>query len=147
MKYDLIAEAYLSMLTEMAAPTDDVKNMVFWHGTKNKQSADAILANGIKVSDVVSKRSMVPVLGANYITPHLDYAAIYAVGSNTLGTAHSEGDISKPGYGEHGYLFKIHGHQLKDVQPDEDSIGEMLYKKTGPTWLHNLAGNLFQAKL
>lgn len=139
MKYDQIAEAYVSMLQEMAVPTPEIKNMTFWHGTKNKESADAILKHGIKVSDVVSKSSMTPVLGANYITPHIDYAAIYAVGGDMLGTTGAERDISHPKYGEHAYLFKIHGHQLKDVQPDEDSIGKMIGEGKGPGWLHSLA--------
>lgn len=139
MKYDQIAEAYVAMLQEMAVPTDQIKNMTFWHGTKNKERADAIMRDGIKVSDVVSKSSLTPVHGANYITPHIDYAAIYAIGGNVLGTPHAERDIANPKYGEHGYLFKIHGSQLKDVQPDEDSIGELIHSGKGPTWLHSLA--------
>ena len=28
--------------------------------------------------------------------------------------------------GEHGYVFVIPGTELKDIQPDEDNIGEMI---------------------
>ena len=139
MKYDQIAEAYVSMLQEMAVPNDQIKNMTFWHGTSNKENADAILRDGIKVSDVVSRSSLTPVHGANYITPHIDYAAIYAIGGDFLGTDCAERNINNPKYGEHGYLFKIHGSQLKDVQPDEDSIGELIGTGKGPSWLHQMA--------
>lgn len=146
MKYDQIAEAYVGMLQEMAAPTPEIQNMTFWHGTKNKESADAIMRDGIKVSDVVSKSSLTPVHGTNYVTPHIDYAAMYAVGGNILGTTSAERDINNPKYGEHGYLFKIHGHQLKDVQPDEDSIGELIHSGKGPTWLHQMANKHLSSK-
>ena len=139
MDYDAIAKNYVRMLCEMAVPTPEISNMTFWHGTKNKQNADEILKNGIKVSDVVSRGSLVPVHGANYITPHIDYAAIYSIGGNVLGTKGAERDIENPKYGEHGYLFKIHGSSLKDVQPDEDSIGQLIHDRKGPGWLHNLA--------
>ncbi len=141
MKYDNIAESYVEMLNEMARPTPEIAKMTFWHGTRNKENADQILRNGIKVSDIVSKSSFTPVLGANYITPHLNYAAMYSVGGDVLGTTGAESLIKRPEYGEHGYLFKIHGSQLKDIQPDEDSIGELLYMKRGPKWLHDMAQN------
>lgn len=146
MKYDKIAESYISMISEMAVPSHAINNMTFWHGTPNRQNLNSILTNGIVGSDKVSKSSMTPVHGANYITPHLSYAAIYAIGGDLLGTSHAERDIANPKYGDSGYICKIHGHHLKDIQPDEDSIGELLYNKNAPNWLHNLASKHLSVK-
>ena len=145
MKYDLIAEAYVDSilakecgLTEMAIPSDEIKNMTFWHGTKTTKQAEDIMKNGIKVSTNKSKDIFTPVLGANYATNVRRYATTYAFGgSDKLGKPVSQRDLDN--YGEHAYLFKFSGHKLTDVQPDEDSIGGMLDTETGPDWLHQLA--------
>ncbi len=139
MKYDYIAEAYKNMILEMAVPNEGIKAMTFWHGTQDKEKAESILKNGIKVSDIVSRSPFTPFLGSNYVTPHVDYATIYAIGGAVLGHKNMTDRMIKS-HGQHGYLFKIHGSQLKDVQPDEDSIGELLTKGgKAPDWLHRLA--------
>ena len=132
MKYDQIAEAYLDStlarecgLTEMAIPTDDIKNMTFWHGTKTTAQAENVMKNGIKVSTNKSKDIFTPVFGANYATTERKYATRYAFGgSDKFGKPVSDRDMER--YGEHAYLFKFSGHKLTDIQPDEDSIGGML---------------------
>ena len=124
------------ILCEMAAPTPEIQNMVFYHGTPSKEYADEIVKHGIKVSERKDKKSLTPVFGANYITPHLHYAQIYAIGGAMAGSDASR-DIPK--YGEHGYIFKISGKSLKDIQPDEDSIGEMIGNGNGLSWLHDMA--------
>ena len=40
--------------------------------------------------------------------------------------------------GRYGFLTVVNGHQLADLQPDEDSIGEMIADKKF-SWLNSLA--------
>ena len=133
---DEIEIAYLGILSEMAAPTKDIENMTFYHGTSSKAAAEGIMKDGIKTSGKVSKASLTPVKGAAYVTPHIHYAQIYALGGDMAGSTHKMSDEDE---NPHGHVFKISGNKLKDVQPDEDSIGEMVGNKKGPAWLHHLA--------
>ena len=75
---------------------------------------------------------LTPVEGKTYITPHIHYAQIYALDGDIAGSTHHNND-------KHGYVFQIHGKKLKDVQPDEDDVGHLIYKNTHPDWLKNLA--------
>jgi len=43
----------------------------------------------------------------------------------------------KPGE-EYAWVFVNNGKQLKDIQPDEDSVGEMISNKE-PAWIYNFA--------
>lgn len=128
----------INLIIEMAIPTDPIRKMTFWHGTPTETIGKNILKNGLKVSEVESKSSLTPVKGANYVTPDIKYALIYGMGGNyPLGSSSAERDI--PRYGENFYLFKINGDTLVDVQPDEDSVGELIYSGKGPAWLISLA--------
>lgn len=135
---DGIQLAYIGMMVEMAQPSDTIKNMTFYHGTHREDFANKIMSDGyLKPSETINKSSLTPVLGAAYVTPHIHYAQIYALGGDTAGRKHRDSDIEK--YGRYGHVFKVSGEKLKDVQPDEDSIGEMIGNKKGPNWLHSLA--------
>ena len=128
-----------AILVEMAQPTEKAKSKDYFHGTSSREAALGIAKNGIQPPDLTGKKGfMVPVKGKTYMTPHLHYAQIYALGGDVAGN-----NSWKPKH-EYGYVFKIPGHQLKDVQPDEDSVGGLLTQynetgKAGPDWLHNLA--------
>ena len=131
-------EENLKSIVEMAIPTDSIRKMTFWHGTPTETIGKNILKNGLKVSEVESKSALTPVKGANYVTPDIKYALIYGMGGNyELGSASAERDIQQ--YGENFYLFKISGEKLVDVQPDEDSVGELIWSGRGPSWLKSLA--------
>lgn len=128
----------INLIIEMAIPTDPIRKMTFWHGTPTETIGKNILKNGLKVSEVESKSALTPVKGANYVTPDIKYALIYGMGgSYPLGSAEAERDIQR--YGENFYLFKISGEKLVDIQPDEDSIGELIWSGRGPSWLISLA--------
>src|SRR3954470_15434725 len=111
---------FRDFLTEMAAPSEKHKGMTFYHGTSDEETAHKILKDGhIKPrAEKPGKHSMAPVHGKVYLTPHHHYAQIYAQGGDVAGSDHHR--IK----GEHGYVFGVSGHHLKDVQPDEDSVGE-----------------------
>lgn len=117
-----------------ATPVRDIdKSKTYYHGTSKADAAQAILREGaIKPPDVVTKSFLAPVKGRVYVTPTLAYAAIYAMGGSMAGTVlpekYMQGSPS-------GYLFVISGADLVDIQPDEDSVGEMFFQKDAPSWL------------
>lgn len=128
-------KTFKQFITEMAAPTDDLKKLDYYHGTTSRTAALGIAKEGIKAQEVKSKGHMAPVTGKAYITPHIDYAQMYAMGGNIAG---SDRPMSHHKDEPYGYVFKVKGHKLKDVQPDEDSVGEAVHKKTH-WWLNDLA--------
>ena len=70
-----------------------------------------------------------------YITPDISYAQIYAIGGDLAGI-----DASRmvETYGQFGYMFVIDGNKLGDIQPDEDSVGEMIHDEE-VSWLSDMA--------
>lgn len=134
MKYTLT-----EYLLEMAAPVPDISSMTFYHGTPKKEYAESILKNGLQPPKEKRKGNLAPVEGKVYMTPHIGYAQIYALGGHVAGSSKESALHLIKHDGQHGYLFKIAGHKLTDVQPDEDSIGEHIGEGTGPSWLHGLA--------
>lgn len=119
---------FKQFLSEMAAPTAGQKALTYYHGTSSEKAGQSILKNGIEPGDIVMPEkhkpkkgaNLVPVPGKVYITPELKYAQIYAIGGDMAGSDW------KPKNQEYGYLFAIDGKDLQDIQPDEDSIGEMV---------------------
>ena len=117
-----------------ASPVREVdRSKTYYHGTPRASSAQAILRDGvIKPPDVVSKAFLAPVKGRVYMTPTLSYAAIYAMGGAMAGHTWPPEHIKAEPL---GYLFSIAGKDLLDIQPDEDSIGELLFEGDAPSWL------------
>ena len=113
-------------LVEMSATSALAKSKDYYHGTTKAGDAESIISQGIQPGNVSTERGhqMTPVKGMVYLTPHIGYAQIYAIGGNYAG--HKLSDINKPGE-RFGWLFVIDGKDLVDVQPDEDSVGELVY--------------------
>jgi len=127
-----------------AAPTEQLKSMIYYHGTASKDAAMNILKNGIQAPELETKRGsqLTPVKGRVYITPKLTYAMVYAIGmSGAFGSKSYqvpyEGNeekfkhvfssyVGKHG-GRYGYVFTIDGKDLHDIQPDEDEVGELYH--------------------
>lgn len=130
-------------LHEMAMPRDLDLKKTYYHGTDTDKAAQGILKKGISpeflYTGKTSKGLLKPVEGRVYITTNIEYATIYAIGGNIIGSDHTMPSWDKKG-NETAYIFVIDGKQLKDIQPDEDSVGEMIYKKN-PEWLYRLANN------
>jgi len=128
-------KSFKQFVNEMAAPSEDMKNKTYYHGTSSREAALGIAKNGIVPPEPKKRSDMSPVPGKVYITPHIHYAQIYALGGNIAG---SDYKMNHHKTEDHGYVFGVHGSKLKDVQPDEDSVGEMVSNKS-PSWLHNMA--------
>ena len=133
----LLREYIRELLSEMAAPRQSDLEQVYYHGTPKEANAKSIMANGIKVPDLSTRSgNLKPVEGKVYITPKISYASIYAIGGSIAGIEAPEWMLKD--YGQYGYVFVIAGQQLKDIQPDEDSIGEMISNGEAD-WLDDLA--------
>lgn len=133
---------FKNYIEEMAMPRLKDIAKIYYHGTDNDKFAKSILSKGIQPPDLsIGKKSMLtPVEGKVYITPNLEYALIYAIGGNMIGSELPEFFYKR---GKYAWLFAIDGKELKDIQPDEDSVGEMIYYlMTGS----ELAGETFNKK-
>lgn len=117
----------LQDLFEMATPSTAHKAKIYYHGTSSELAGENILKSSIQPGSVVLTKksvkgpSLEPVKGKVYVTPDLKYAQIYAIGGDIAGT-------DSPRNKGFGYLFVIDGSQLSDIQPDEDSVGELIWK-------------------
>lgn len=117
---------------------ESFKGKTFYHGTPTKERAEKILHEGLKAPDLIDDKrgKLKPVKGRVYLTTHIDYAQIYALGGNLAG---SSGERLVKEHGQYGYVFLVNGNELKeDVQPDEDIIGEAIADFKFK-WLTNLA--------
>lgn len=100
---------------------------VWFHGTPNHRAAEGIAIQGIRADlvSVIKKHSRrghtIPVKGRVYLTNELRLAAIHAIGGDMAG---STWRLPK-GSERMGYVFAVDGRDLADVQPDEDSVGEI----------------------
>jgi len=126
-----------------AAPPEHLKTGKFYHGTHSQAAAEDILKNGIKPREITYKRAsrLTPVRGKVYLGG-VGEALAYTMGGLIAGQGwkdtpkdeRPEGvpdsaysipagrlDIDKDPY---GYLFMVSGSELKDIDPDEDSVGE-----------------------
>lgn len=122
-----------SFLKEMAAPKEQHRSLMFYHGVSDEETASKILASGhLKGPEEQGKSKLAPVKNRVYITPHLHYAQIYAIGGDIAGTEHH--NIK----GEHGHVFAVAGKHLQDIQPDEDDVGRAVHDETHP-WLNHMA--------
>lgn len=118
---------FKQFLSEMAAPRDADRAKVYYHGTRSEAAAKSILSKGIDPGDIAAPEkhkvtkgpNLVPVKGKVYITPSLQYAQIYAIGGDMAGHDWKPDE-------DFGYVFEIKGSDLRDIQPDEDSVGEYI---------------------
>jgi hypothetical protein len=128
----LIDEGQLiEMISEMAVPDLSIREKLWFHGT-NQENGEKILESGIIIpNQTVTKKSrayMNPIYNKTYFTADLHEAIRYAL---------FRGDV-----GQSSYVFAVSGSDLKDVQPDEDIIADLIQTEDtikGFEWLIGLA--------
>ena len=122
------------LINEMAKPSGSLLKKTFYHGTSKMDAAENILKQGyLKPRDIEwEENSLTPVAGRVYLTEDVKYATIYAIGGDVMGSKTFQPTSEK------GYIFTVKGKELKDIQPDEDFVGEMIYNKE-PEWLYDRA--------
>lgn len=138
MKSEEIIESILK--EAMAMPRDIDYGRTYYHGTSSSKAAHGIFSKGIEPPnlDLRPQNKLTPVKGKVYLTTDLKYAVIYALGGDIAGSKALQRWIDEDRY---GYVFIVDGKELKDIQPDEDSVGEMLYDelKGKAGWLAGFA--------
>lgn len=107
-----------------AAPSENLRNMILYHGTIGTPNAKLIMKQGLKGQETQGLSLMSPVANRAYLSQDLRYAIIYAIGGDMLG---HEMRIAKEDKDPYGYVFLVKGENIEDIQPDEDSVGEFLY--------------------
>lgn len=144
-----------SELTEATAQLDKLPKL-FYHGCASIELARSILRKGLVPPDLtnVKNTQLRPVEGKVYLTPDIGYALMYAFGMNAVGSDSFKipykgneeqffrlfndrsGDRH---FGRWGYVFVIDQASLTDIQPDEDSVGELFgfCLRNGPSRYHN----------
>lgn len=133
-------KSFKQFISEMAPPRDADKGKVYYHGTPSEKYIEGIIQNGIQPPTMSSSswgtnHYLKPVEGKVYITPSLRYAIIYALGGDYVGSDYSPRNYESEPY---GYVCVIDGKDVHDIQPDEDCVGEMVYKGEIP-WLKRIA--------
>jgi hypothetical protein len=125
--------------------TSIVSNKIYYHGTPSERAGKSILRFGIEPPDLTMRGDAFrPVMGRVYLTPHLSWGMLYALGGEIAATfmenrVRDTYPKSMWEGSEWGYLFVVPGKVLTKVHPDEDSVGAMLADGTAPKWLDALA--------
>lgn len=114
---------------------DEYQGKLYYHGTPKEESGLGILRQGIKPGQTKEVNALTPVKGKVYITPDLELAVTYILGGYLMGKEIPD-QIQRNG--RYGFLFVVRGDDLRDVQPDEDSVGEMV-SKGKVDWLNDMA--------
>jgi hypothetical protein len=120
------------------AQAETTSQTKYYHGTPYTGVAEKVLSEGLTPPDLSSKERnfLRPVEGKVYMTKSLRYAIIYCLGGDMLGHALPEKWVTENPY---GYVFEIAEENMSNnIQPDEDSIGELIYNKKF-YWLNDLA--------
>jgi hypothetical protein len=101
--------------------------LTFYHGCSNSENCEKAIKDGFLKpgnEDIKRGHKLTPEKGFVYMAQSLRHAIIYTIGSGRLGSDISD-DIKK--YGQYGYLFIIDNNSLKNVDPDEDFVGNLIY--------------------
>jgi hypothetical protein len=136
-------KTFEQLIDEMAIPLPQHKGMTFYHGSNlNDSQIKEVLSKGldpkhteIKYKDN-EKSAYKPVQNHIYVTLNRAMALVYACGGNwsESGSQWSfydsyeklkDKDFFK---GKKAVVFVIDGDTLYDIYPDEDEIGQFLYK-------------------
>jgi hypothetical protein len=105
---------------------DEIRNRTYYHATDREDHAQSILRDGVikPGAETQGRGHLAPVAGKVYLTHDQHYASIYALGGVLAGHQLPESFKTKD---RHGYIFEVHGHDFKRVQPDEDSVGRLAH--------------------
>lgn len=103
--------------------------MNFYHGTPSEKRALNILKEGIHPNLSETQGLSRPVDNHVYLSKNMEYAVIYLLGAHMAGSKLPKNLITE----RYGYLFVVSKAKLKEIQPDEDQIGQALYDQKIPS--------------
>jgi hypothetical protein len=130
-------------ILQEAFPSTELSSLIWYHGTSLKNGLIIIGEGFIKPSEIVTKRTkrfMAPQYNSVYLTQSLNEALNYS-------------HFRSP-QGINSCLIIINGKELQDIDPDEDTIADLIpdYVKDNDgnhkfPWLVNLAQTYFPKEL
>lgn len=142
---ELEKEPILAKVVAKTVPVpSEFSTQVFYHGGSFDDSAiQDIFANGLKGREEQGRSMMAPVKNSVYMAKDFKYALIYAIGGNIIG---SDSPMSNSQEKPFGLVFEVSGQSLSAVHPDEDAIGELIWRAYNESdsslgWLKNWAEN------
>jgi len=125
-------ESYLYQSDQTSTIVESMETIsdVFYHGTKNMELGEKIIADGYLkpgVTDTKRGSKFTPKAGMVYLTPKVEEAAVYAIGANILGNDIWKQLVEKEG--QFGYVFVINRSTIANssIFADEDYIGQAIY--------------------
>lgn len=124
----ILMEQYLNYLSESPPPTEEHKNTVWYHGTRNAQVINDMILKPGNLHDEKSLKSFTPQYNRTYLTKDIEYALTYAYGGNFK---HNSPETFLKGFKEKNtkpYVCVVYGNQLKDIEPDEDIIATFVQR-------------------
>jgi hypothetical protein len=114
------------MLAEDLPPSEEEIGARYFHGTPREEKAEAIIRDGVLVGRDVQGRSFgAPRKDFVYLPRNIEDALPYVLGANYAGTSLPPEIVEREG--QYGYLFVVEGKDLKDIEPDEDYVGNLIY--------------------
>ncbi len=114
----------MSKLHEMAQPTKEITNTIFYHGTSEEEYAVGIWEEGLLAN---LKHSLYRGKINQAMKDH-----VYLTSSLTTAVDYSnEPSLITDGSVEYGFLILFSGEDLVDIYPDEDDFERILYNYFG----------------
>ena len=148
----MISSRFPTWCKRASSSTPTIQGTPYYHATSNSKLGEEILHSGvIKTPDLAGRKGfLTPRKGKAYMSSSKETAAIYALGGVMMGHKMDSSwvDMQRSGAkGRYGYIFEITPESIMDVEPDEDSVGEILHHglnktRACPEWLISLAQNV-----
>lgn len=132
---DYIGERTSRPAKEMYIPSD-VKRIKLYHATSDTEQGEKILSDEKVFPNIKGGKSRLsPVKDFLYTSGNMDLIRSHLLGGDYTDKV-EQSFIDKDG--RYGYLFELSWDDIKEIQPDEDSIGAMIADGE-IDWLNRLA--------
>lgn len=112
---------FRSFLDEMAAPTQEHREKLWYHGCSGKNIQEILSTKVLKpgnTADIKSLKMYTPLYNRVYLTPMIKFALVYAFGGHLSNETPRNQD---------SYLCVVKGQNLNDIVPDEDIIADIMH--------------------
>jgi len=125
--HEAVQAVVKTLLTEDLDPSEEEVAARYFHGTPKEEKAKAIIRDGLLIGrDIQGRGLLAPRKDFVYLPRNIKQALPYVLGANMAGESLPSNIIKTDG--RYGYLFVVKGADLVDIEPDEDSVGELFYK-------------------
>lgn len=112
------------VMYEMAAPLDEHRSFVLYHGTDEEHAKDILATGHLKGRIVQGRAEQAPVAGYVYTSKDVMYAAGYAGAYSEWGSGSRSERINGTAHFT-AYIFVVDSSKITDVLVDEDVLGEV----------------------